>query len=55
MGNKEIEKQPLDNKGIIWEINDTTKWNNIRIIGISEEEEKRGRRYFGANGSREPP
>ena len=43
--NKEAEKkrnkQLFDHQGIIWEINDTTKWNNIKIIGISEEEEKK--------------
>ena len=43
MENKEVEqkrnKQLLHHKGRIQEISDTIRWNNIRIIGISEEEE----------------
>ena len=45
--NKEAEqkrdRQWLDHEGRIWEINDTIRWNNIRITGIPEEEEKEGR------------
>ena len=37
---KKRDKQLLDHEGRIWEINDTIKWINIRIIGISEEEER---------------
>ena len=53
MENKEAEKkrdkQLLDHKGRIWEISDTIRWNNIRIIGIPEEEE----RERGAEGTLE--
>ena len=42
--NKEAEqkrdKQLLEHKGRIQEISDTIRWNNIRIIGIPEEEER---------------
>ena len=34
------DKQILDQEGRIWEISDTIRWNNIRIIGIPEEEER---------------
>ena len=37
---QKIDKQPLDHKGRIQEISDTIRWNNIRIIGIPEEEER---------------
>ena len=30
----------MDHYGRIWEISDTIKWNNFRIIGIPEEEER---------------
>ena len=44
MENKEAEKkrdkQLLDHEGRIQEISDTIKRNNIRIIGIPEEEER---------------
>ncbi|WP_147255564.1 hypothetical protein, partial [Streptomyces sp. PT12] len=44
MENKEAEKkrdkQLLDHEGRIREINDTIRRNNIRIIGIPEEEER---------------
>ena len=44
--NKEAEKrrdkQLLYHEGRIQEINDTIRWNNIRIIGIPEEERERG-------------
>ena len=44
MQNKEAEKkrgkQLLDHEGKIREISDTIKQNNIRIIGIPEEEER---------------
>ena len=47
MENEEAEqkkdKQLLDHKGRIWEISDTIRWNNIRIIGIPEEEERERR------------
>ena len=42
--NKEAEqkrdKQLLDHEERIWEISDTIRWINIRIIGIPEEEER---------------
>ena len=37
---KKRDKQLLDHEGRIWEISDTIRWNNIRIIVISEEEER---------------
>ena len=44
MENKEAEqkrdKQLLDHEGRIQDIRDTIRPNNIRIIGISEEEER---------------
>ena len=44
---KKRDKQWLDHKRRIQEICDTIKWNNIRIIGIPEEEErKRGTEWI---------
>jgi len=52
MENKEAEKkrdkQLLDHEGRIREISDTIRQNNIRIIGISEEEERGGKKYTQA-------
>ena len=37
---EEREKQLMYHKGRIWEISDTIKCNNIRTIGVPEEEER---------------
>lgn len=35
------EKQLMDYERMLWEISDTMKQNNIRIIGIPEERERK--------------
>lgn len=40
------EKQLMDLEGKFQEISDTIKWNNIRIIGVPEEEEREGQKVY---------
>ena len=37
------ERKLLDHEGRIRELSDSMKWNNIRIIGVPEEEEQEER------------
>ena len=39
-------KKILDHEGRIRELSDSMKWNNICMIGVPEEEERKGQKVY---------